>query len=464
MFARTVLALLVVVGCHGQSADSRAQAQQAAWDVLDAAWASAQTEQGENVLGSLARVRSDRATDVFRQALRGSPGVAAMAANLLSEHRVSELLPEIKARLKAEREPHVQIALVACLKKLRTPEAADLAMPFAMEDHEPVTGVAFGVLSDLGSVAIPALGVVLDQGCPKCRESAAYVLMRMGAEGVPALRRVLGDKNPRVGAVAAVALSRTGDISGAEALRAAVNDADYGLRVWSALALYNLGELQYQQALLKEVGGSQPGQRFFAVREIVRDGNRPLRDLVLGVALNDPSAAVRSAVLDGLHEEEGDGPVVHALLRDADAGLRLAAAKRLLARGADRAAVDSVLRDSFHAGSPSDQEGLLTGLAGKGALSQPEKDLVFLAMSSSSPTVQAAAASATINVGQEAIPSLIPMLASADVFVSASAADALVTISPSQALPILFGQLQFPRRGMRIICAGYLLHALEAEQ
>ena len=63
--------------------------------------------------------------------------------------------------------------------------------------------------------------------------------------------------------------------------------------------------------------------------------------------------------------------------------------------------------------------------------------------------------------GPEALPRLKEMLSSVNVSLSASAADALVGVSPSDASTALAERLVSTTPSVRIICAGYLLRALE---
>lgn len=463
--AITCVALAAAANCSGQATSARDSARDAAWQVLDSAWAAAgHGDWKDSVLGSLARVRSARATEMFRKALRESPGMPAQAAIMLSEERVSELLPEISERLRTDRDVNAEIWLISCLRKLHSRTAADLVAPFAMEDHEPVTGVAFGVLNDLGPIATPVLETVLKQGCFKCRESAAYVLRAAPGVG-PAFREALGDANPDVRVLAAAALARSGDSSGVEVLRTAATGTEYEYRIRAALALYNLGELQYQGVLLKEMETAKTADRFFAVREILREGHSPLRDLVYGMAQRDASAEVRLAYLEVMPESAKTASAYLPLVRDLDSGVRLFAAKELLARHAATAESDNVLSNAFLNASPGEQEQILTALADSGADTRTERDMVETALRSSSVVVQAAAIRGMKSWGQEAAQRLAPMLETTDdVYLLATAADALVGISPSDAVPILLGRLQSSKPLVRTVSAGYLLYALEASQ
>ena len=349
---------------HAQSDGSEASA----WKVLDSAWASGQSDLRGYVLGSLARVHSLRATEVFRKALIGSSDLAARAANLLSEQRASDLLPEISDRLKTEHDLHTQIELVSCLRRVHSPAAAAIAIPFAMTEHEPLTGVAFGALQDMGPVAVPALTRVLKEGCFKCRESAAYVLLS-GAPENEAFKPALRDSNSHVQILAALALAKTGSAVGADILRTAAAGSEFPFRIWAELALYNSGRPQYQQALLNDLESARDSDRYFAVRETLRSGNPPLRNIVEIMAQNDASPLVRSAVLETLQDTSAGALLLEGALRDQDPGIRSFAAKKALVRRTAGPELESVVRVAFRTGSLVDQQEILTALASGGGVS-----------------------------------------------------------------------------------------------
>jgi HEAT repeat protein len=462
-FLRALFTLLVMTPlCNGQ-AGRPIDVTDEAWTLLESTWSSGNHLQKEEVLGSLARVRSPRATEIFRKALRDAPLFAARAANLASEERVSELRTEIAARLKGERDTHARIELIGCLRKLRTGTAADLVMPFAMREEAPLNGVAFGVLSDLGAVAVPVLGRILKEGCSTCKETAAYLLTQTDSGGAsPELRGALDEPSVRVRTLAAMALTRSGDRSGSAVLRAALETHDFSVRVWASLALYSLGDSQYQESLLKLIEGAEPEQRFFAIREVLRRGSPPLRGLVVSIAEKDSFPTVRSLVFTTIPGAEKNHPMLLKLLRDSDPQVRLLAAERTVG-GEERGEADNVLRERFHSGVYSDEERVLAILSKVGIATQVERDIVAAALQSESSTVQAAAANAIKTLGNQVIPELVPLLGSSDVFLSATAASALVDISPSDAAPILERGMRSSKGHVKIICAGYLLHALESQ-
>jgi HEAT repeat protein len=439
-----------------------------AWALLDSAWRTGNPAEREVVLGSLARVESPRATAIFRDALEHrDPATAARAASLASERRISELLPDIEKRLAVESSVGALVGLIGCLRRAHTPTAAALAGPFAQNDREPVTGVAFGVLNELGAAAVPTLVGVVHGGCAKCRETALHVLIRLGAsrgENVE-LDATLQDPDRRIRTLGAILLAQRKQRTDATILRLGLSDPDLFLRVWSGLALYNSGDAHYEETLLSQITVPEAEQRYLAIREIVRMADTPLRDIALCIALSDPSPTIRSVMFD-TYTEERYKPMVRTLLADPDRAIRLLALERLAEvddlTQVEAGARDSILRESFYSGTPVDQQRVLSLLAKSGAATQTEHGIVTAATWSQSASVRGAAVAVLKKDGERAIPLIVPMLDSAESIVSASAADALVEISPSEAGDTLWRTMRSSKSEQtRLICAGYLVRALE---
>lgn len=473
LLCSAVLVSALTVSASAQSTEDAARRRDAAWAIVDEAWVAINNRgysgvlyrgvYKEDILTSLARVESARATEIFRQALKTSPTAAATVSGMLAERRVVELFPEISAVLKTNRMEGIQGLLLACLEHVTTPEAVNVIRPFALEDKKSATVVAFATLNRMGPVAIPVLFEALTQGCWVCREYAASVLLHMGATTNSAVRQALGDANPRVRARAAQIMVRDGDKSAVAVLREAARGSDNGIRVETALWLYSLGETQFLETLLKESVGA-PANRYFIVRrmsEHERDRRAPLRERALTLALSDPSPDVRGVVLEVDIGEESGARIVRALLRDPDGGIRLAAAKKLLTRSSDRAAAEEVLLNHFRSGPPEHWGDILLALEKSGPLGSAGTQIVNEALEAKRVFVKTIAIRAAVQMGQEAIPRLRPMLEDADHNIVAAVADALVRISPAEAAPILSEKLKSPTPHVRVICAGNLLHALE---
>jgi hypothetical protein len=121
-----------------------------AWNILDSVWHSGNVVEKQHVLGALAKVKSGRASKIFRQALEGAPALAGRAANLLTADRAMELEDVILKRLNTEQDTFARIQLVASLGKLSSEQAKAALVDTARVDHQPFTSVAFGVLQDMG--------------------------------------------------------------------------------------------------------------------------------------------------------------------------------------------------------------------------------------------------------------------------------------------------------------------------
>lgn len=154
---------------------------------------------------------------------------------------------------------------------------------------------------------------------------------------------------------------------------------------------------------------------------------------------------------------------MRALLRDPDAGIRLAAAKRLIAKDPDRPVAEDILLSHFRSGPPQDRGEVLFALSkSDGLLGAAGRQIVTEALDTPDANLKIVAIEAAVQMGQEAIPRLRKVLEEdANRNIVAAAADALVKISPAEAAPILSEKLKSPNPYVRVICAGNLLHALE---
>src|SRR5579884_3743848 len=99
---RVLLASAIVAIGSAQEPSEKDALRDRAWQTLSSAWSQGTPLEQGHVLGALARVRSPRATDLFREALHGTPSLAMVALNVASEVRARQLSPEIAARLAAE--------------------------------------------------------------------------------------------------------------------------------------------------------------------------------------------------------------------------------------------------------------------------------------------------------------------------------------------------------------------------
>lgn len=445
-------------------AGSTPEAEATAWRFLESAWTTGGTSEKEQVLASLALVRSIAATEIYRDALRsGDPVIAGWAANLASQERVSELLPEIKERLKTESNQFARIQLLTSLGRLGTEEAAELMLPSALEDKQPLMGVSFGVLKGLGEKAVPTLITVLNGGCAVCRETAANLFLEnenLLDRGV--LRQALGDSSVRVRTLAAAALAERGNLAGFDVLRAAQDGGDAELRVRASIALYNSGNPESLAAVLDSIAHATPEIRHFAVREAIRKGSPLLRNRVLNAAARDESASIRNAALDGLSVKAGDRQRIEAFLADPDVNVRILAAMRLL-DAITRSEADSVLRAEWSGATNGQKANILSALSAVGASTPTARGIVEEALRGGDVGLQVAAIHLIKTRGPESIPALLPLLDSENPLVAATAADVLIGVSPSEAARVLNQYPASAKRGTAIIRAGYLLRALEVQ-
>ena len=450
--------------CFGQVESAPKDGQGTAWAFLASTWSNGGYREKARVLEGLAGVRSSRATAIYREALGGNdPLIAGRAAALAEKDRVTELLPEITHRLISEDNQYARIQLLVSVGRLGTETAAHLVLPSALEETQPVTGVAFGILKDLGAAAAPALSTVLEKSCPICRESAAYLFLEN--EKLPdggALRQALNDQSSRVRSLAASALMERGDRTGADILRTAQHGADVEMRVRASISLYNEGDVQSQDLLLNDISKASLEFRTFAVREVIRRTGPRLGDMVITMAKQDRLWSVRNAALDGLSARAGDIQRIAGFLSDTEPSVRLFAATLLLKAGSrDRA--DPILRSEWSHASVGQKANILSALSESGVSTSIEQDLVDAALTENDTSVRAAAINVARNSGAM-FSKLLPMLNTSDLSLTASVASALVTISPAGAATALDADYSSAKGEAAILRAGYFIRAREALQ
>jgi HEAT repeat protein len=412
------------------------------------------------VIGALTDVRASRATEIYREALSGTPILAGDAARLSKPSRAKELEDVILARLQKESDTYARVWLVGSLRNLIDKKTEAVLIAFAKVDDQQVSGVAFGVLQDWGSAAVPALSSVAKDGCDKCRESAVYLLMLNRLSPVPSLTLALNDANPRVRVLAAVALANAGNASGRAIMEgAAKTESDIGLRTWAAIRLASIGSPVQLDSVIATIKQSASNMAF-VVRQVDRYGSPELRHRVLNLAKGDNREEVRVDVIGASRMTSEERTLVEsAALSDTSNRTRLVAATKLL--GDDRAMADDVLSSSFPNVGTQQQAMILDALAERGAATDIEKRIVNSGLTSSVAAVQMSALRGAGTLGEDAMPLLQRLLENGPTSIAEGAAAAMVTNSPRSAIRILQKELGSPVSHVRILSAGYLIRALE---
>lgn len=206
-----------------------------------------------------------------------------------------------------------------------------------------------------------ALGAAGDASA-EARQAAAVVLGENASEqAVAVLGRLLRDGNVEVRRAAARALGRRSEGAVVALLAQALDDADAGVRAEALRSLAAVfGRLGPRSSSLvtplllarldELVAKGSETEKVLAASALLRLGNEAMRAELRRLGAS-PDPAVRKLVLEAL---EGDREHLAGALADADAGVRLLAA-RLLAGLGDKRAV-AVLQEALGRGGP---DGLL---------------------------------------------------------------------------------------------------------
>jgi hypothetical protein len=159
---------------------------------------------------------------------------------------------------------------------------------------------------------------------------------------VGALERALGDPSAEVRAAAAIALADARAVEALSALLCAVEDEDPFVRQMAITAVGELRDPRSRERLRRALGDERPEVRFQAVIAFARVAPEDAQDAIAG-ALSDPDPSIRYVAIRVAEECLTDAalakiPRIAALVDDADADVRIAAAIALARSGDDRGA------------------------------------------------------------------------------------------------------------------------------
>jgi hypothetical protein len=154
---------------------------------------------------------------------------------------------------------------------------------------------------------------------------------------------------------------------------------------------------------------------------------------------------------------------VREFIRDPDTTLRIQAIKKASQMGILSDEVDRVTRNLPVDMSTAQEVDLLGVLSQSSELAKRHRNRIENAIRSPDRNLQEAGIKAAVMLGPQAIEIISPWLENTDVFLSATAAKALTDISPHDAAPLLEARSHSASAQVKIICAGYLLRALELE-
>ena len=194
------------------------------------------------------------------------------------------------------------------------------------------------ILIDKGAEAVPTLVEYLGiRRYLVLRTDLIEMLYQIGSDGVDHLTAALGDAqtSSEVKVILTRLIGRINDPRAIPALEAIQGGSSPGLRMEVNIALYNLGKEEYRTEIIDGLGDSDIEVRRAAAQSMLRLDNPPVDDLV--VALADADAQVRTyagQTLKSYPTEKAIDPLIEMVAYDADEGAKEAAAKALIAHGA----------------------------------------------------------------------------------------------------------------------------------
>lgn len=351
------------------------------------------------VLGALGCLLSSQSAEAARERLHRRLQVAANPQQQIELARVlsragdeqgRRVLRELAARPGLARLPAAQalaapdVPEVAELFRgvLRDRQAQDAARILASEGlgqsgnlldvrllDRALRGAQAAELTEAAAVAVLQLGAAdptalgteslrwargsLGSGDWRLRESAALVLgCSATGEAVSMLKKMLSDNDARVRRGSVAALGRQTEESALLALREALRDADPEVRLEALRSLQRIS-----QYLVSNGTREVPRRLSSWFEDLLRDG-RPREQILARTLLLQLGDASQTAALRGMQHaadpgvrrfllEQGpsDVELARALLKDEDAGVRFAAARRLAEAGDTQAL--AVLHDTL---------------------------------------------------------------------------------------------------------------------
>jgi HEAT repeat protein len=305
--------------------------------------------------------RSDAALDAYEETLRG-----ATTEDVYLLQPIARGMLETIAR---SSDTPVRIAALAALAQAGDRDAATLLAELSNSDETGAADLALAGMQNPRAIAklearvkapslrgdvsesidalvkakatsaVPAIITALDPSRPlPTRLSAARALGHLDArDAIPQLQRALRDPDPPVRMMAAAALSRFGDQSGAELLQMMENSPVADVRLMLAeIAAPQNPDGAWVATAVKALQDPDPLVRLSAAELVVKYAADPRPGLaVLTGALSDPNPAMRLAAsreLDEIpnHLMGNDLPALRRWLRDATPQVRIAAAAALL--------------------------------------------------------------------------------------------------------------------------------------
>lgn len=256
----------------------------------------------------------------------------ALAISAL-EHLAGAGITGARDRLQSTRNPQNALATDAALLRLGDTKAAERLIEGAGIAARGRGEAIAQVLALAGTAAVPALRRLLADPSGPTRAAAVRALGKLEArEALPEIRSRMTDVDPLVRARAAVALARMGDSQGEEQVAQMLGSPVADMRLVAAEAYADRGNGPWVASILPLLRDPAGLTRLMAA-ELVAPIDPESARAVLAEAAQDANPVVRAEATRILAEPSvtsltsADWPSIRRWLRDADAVVRLHAAR-----------------------------------------------------------------------------------------------------------------------------------------
>ena len=259
------------------------------------------------------------------------PAVRIAAMNVLSEAKVTAIMPQLIAVARTDDGPEAVFAYAALYRLGKHDMLTDITGAATLPDPE----VRMAALGVLGQLKRPSSLSVLSQGVydpePSVRAFAAGALGDFGQSGgVAPLTHALGDESARVRAIAATSLGRLGIRENRPLLQALTRDANMQVRASATEGLLRLGDTSAILLAADLARHPDPSIRAAAAHALASTSDKQAA-VILQMLLQDQQPQPRLMAAKALGKSTA--PVIPLLkkgLQDSDVAIRLAAAGSLL--------------------------------------------------------------------------------------------------------------------------------------
>lgn len=341
---RTLLRPLALSFVTSHVRDSQEYVRIAAYTVLaELGLAETQAVLEDGLLDTSVLVRARAAEAIGKAGLAGKsgpiqramndamPAVRIAAMNVLSEAKVTAIMPQLIAVARTDDGPEAVFAYAALYRLGKLDMLTDITGAATLPDPE----VRMAALGVLGQLKRPASLSVLSQGVydpePSVRAFAAGALGDFGQSGgVAPLTHALGDDNARVRAIAATSLGRLGIRENRPLLQALTRDANMQARASAAEGLLRLGDTSAILLAADLARHPDPSIRAAAAHALAATSDKQAA-VILQMLLQDQQPQPRLMAAKALGKSTAPVmPLLKKGLQDSDVAIRLAAAGSLL--------------------------------------------------------------------------------------------------------------------------------------